>query len=232
MVYCISDIHGEYRLFRELLDKIRFSDSDKIIICGDAVDKGEQSIKLARFIFGMPNAVYLAGNHEYDFLKFYRAEMRSSPSDFDYVLNKLQNYFQGDGHLLDWETVDNFENLSFYLEEQDYICVHAGVPLDVHSRILPVEKASCEQLVYDRVFKNPDVIPKEGKCVLFGHTPSSYISDENKIIRYMRKDTAKGGKRISDYCKIHLDTGTYLSGVLGCFCIDNCEEYYVKKALH
>lgn len=230
MTYCVSDIHGEYGLFLKLLDEINFSDRDRLIVCGDIIDKGRDSVKLAKYIFGMPNAECIAGNHEYTFLKYYWALMKESPSDFDALLKKLQEYFPYDGNSLDWETVDAFDNLPFYLEENDFICVHAGLPLDRDSRILPIEKASREQLVYDRTFKDENVVPQEGKCVLFGHTPTSYICGESKVLAYRRNDTKFGGRQISDYYKIHLDTGTWLNGVLGCFRIDDCRDFYVKKS--
>lgn len=229
MIYCVSDIHGEYRLFLKLLDKIKFSDSDTLIVCGDIIDKGRDSIKLAKYIFSMSNAKCIAGNHEYAFLKYYWALMKDSPTDFDALLKKLQNYFPYDGNLLDWKTVDDFENLPYYIEEKDFICVHAGVPLDKDKHILPFEKITREQLVYDREFKNKDLVPIDSKCVLFGHTPTNYICGEDKILAYKRKTVKYRCNNISDFCKIHLDTGTWLNGVLGCFCIDNCSEVYVMK---
>lgn len=229
MIYCVSDIHGYYDLFIKLLDKIKFSYSDKLIVCGDIVDKGKDSVKLAKYIFGMKNAECIAGNHEYNFLKYYRALMKQAPDDFEALLKKLQEYFPYDGNLLDWETVDVFDNLPFYIEQDDYICVHAGLPLDRDSLILPIEKASREQLVYDRTFKDEGVVPHGGKCVLFGHTPTTYVCSESKVLAYRRKNLVYGGRRISDYYKVRLDTGTWLNGVLGCFRIDDCRDFYVKK---
>lgn len=229
MTYCVSDIHGEYELFLRLLDKINFSDSDRLIICGDIIDKGRDSVRLAQYIFGMPNAECIAGNHEYAFLKFYWALMQQASDNFDAVLKRLQDYFPYDGKLLDWDTVDTFETFPFYLEEKDFICVHAGLPLDREGAILPMERASREQLVYDRAFKDENILPKGGKCVLFGHTPTSYICGESKILVYKRENAAFGGRDIKDYYKIHLDTGTWLGGVLGCFRIDDCRAFYVSK---
>lgn len=229
MTYCVSDIHAEYDLFLKLLDKIKFSDGDTLIVCGDIIDKGKSSVRLAKYIFGMPNAECIAGNHEYGFLKYYRALMKDSPSDFDATLKKLREYFPYDGNLLDWETVDKFDNLPFYIEKENYICVHAGLPLDGGGRLLPCEKASAEQLVYDRTFKNKNVEPNGGKCVLFGHTPTSYICGESRVLAYRRKNLSHGGRNISDYYKVHLDTGTWLNGVLGCFRIEDCRDFYVKK---
>ena len=71
MNYICSDIHGEYELFLKLLDKINFSDSDVLYICGDVVEKGPDSIKLLKYIFDRKNIKMIMGNHEYGFLKYY-----------------------------------------------------------------------------------------------------------------------------------------------------------------
>ena len=227
MRYVISDIHGEYDLFIKLIDKIGFSERDELFVCGDIIDKGQDSVKLLKFIKSMPNARCIIGNHEYAFLKKYWAIMQNSPQDFDQVLNELQSYFQYDGNLLDWETVDWLETLPYYIEESDFICVHAGVELTPDNRLVPLEQNQNEQLVYDREFKEPNLVPLTDKCVFFGHTPTSYISNECKIIKYKKEGYQTNS--IRDFYKIHLDLGTWIHGVLGCFCIDTLEEFYVGK---
>lgn len=230
MTYVISDIHGEYGLFVRMLDLIKFSDGDTLISCGDVIDKGRESVRLLKFISDMPNARCINGNHEYAFLKYYWGLMRESPNDFDCVLKKLQEYFPYDGHLLDWKTVDWLESRPYYIEEKDYICVHAGAPIDSDNRVLPLERATREQLVYDRNFKNPDLEIRDSKCVFFGHTPASYfLNGESKIIAYRRKQAKYGGGSIADFYKIHLDTGAGLGQTLGCFCVETCRAFYVKK---
>ena len=195
-----------------------------MIICGDMIDKGPDSVRLAQFIFQQPNIQCIMGNHEYAFLKRYEALMKVATNNFDLVLKSLQEYFPNDGYLLDWDTVDKFEQLPYYIEEKEYVCVHAGIPLGADGRFIPWDEVSIEQLVYDRNFKEPNVLPNEHKCVFFGHTPASYVSGEDKILRYPR--IAKPTK-ISDYYKIHLDMGTMSSGIVGCICMDTGEEYYV-----
>lgn len=54
MIYCISDIHGEYELFCRLLDKVRFGGGDTLFVLGDMIDKGTQSLRLARAVLSMP----------------------------------------------------------------------------------------------------------------------------------------------------------------------------------
>lgn len=227
MKYILSDIHGECNLFIKLLQKIKFSLKDEMIICGDIIDKGQDSVKLLKLIKSMPNIRCIIGNHEYAFLKHYWAIMQESPDDFDEVLKKLQDYFPYDGKLLDWDTVDWLESLPYYIEEETFICVHAGVQLDRDNRVVSLNKTTREQLVYDRNFKEPNVVPLTNKCIFFGHTPTSYISNESKILKY--KWDTYSTNTIQDYYKIHLDLGVWLHGVMGCFCVDTCEEFYVDK---
>ena len=226
MDYCISDIHGHYDLFCRLLDKIRFSGGDKLYVLGDIIDKGPDSIRLAKLLFSMPNVYCIAGNHEYDFLKFYRALMQQT-ENYDWVLEKLRTYFS-DGTLLDWETVDRFDLLPFYVEADKFIGVHAGLPFR-DGLFLPPEDARPEQLVYDRFFKEPNVLPRGEKCILYGHTPVRYLTGQDEILLYPRDGAVKDSRNIADYCKIHLDTGVALSGVLGCFAVNTCQSFYVKN---
>ncbi len=227
MIYVCSDIHGEYDLFIKMLEKINFSDEDVMYVCGDVIDKGEDSVRLMQFIMKTPNVHTIMGNHEYDFLKRYWVLMENSPEDFDVVLKNLQEYFPFDGHLLDWDTVDYVESLPYYLIEEDFILVHAGLPIDEKGSVLSPVGVKVENLVYDRAFKEPDVLPKTDKCIFFGHTPTSYIRGEPKILKYKKQGAS--GEGIRDYCKIHLDVGTYLHGRVGCICTSTLEEFYVKK---
>lgn len=228
MRYVISDIHGEYDLFRLLLESIKFSEKDTLYICGDILDKGTQPVRLAKAVSMIKNAKCILGNHEYEFLKYYHSLLQSSPKNFDEVLRALQAYFPDDGCLLDWETVDWIEDLPAYIEEDEFICVHAGIPTGTSHRPLSLEEIPVEQLIYDRRFKDPDCLPDTPKCVFFGHTQTDCICGEHKILGY-RRDVSVPAKTVGDFVKIHLDTGAWASGVLGCFCIDTLKAIYVKK---
>ena len=54
--YVISDIHGQYDMFMEVLDKIKFKDTDTLYILGDILDRGPHPIKTIRKLMEMPNA--------------------------------------------------------------------------------------------------------------------------------------------------------------------------------
>lgn len=144
MRYCISDLHGKYALFRKMLEAIRFSEQDVMYICGDIIDKGENSIRLAKYISSFPNMYCILGNHESAFLRYYHSILQTSPNDFDAVLQKLQSYFPEEDFPLDWDLVDWFDDLPAYREEDDFICVHAGIPVDAAGRLVPLSDVSVE----------------------------------------------------------------------------------------
>lgn len=67
--HVISDIHGQYNMFIELLDKINLKDTDTLYILGDVLDRGPHPIKTIRKLMEMPNAICLVGNHEFMAMK-------------------------------------------------------------------------------------------------------------------------------------------------------------------
>lgn len=63
--YVISDLHGQYGIFQKLLDKVAFSDADKLYMIGDAIDRGPDGIKILERVMDSQNMHFLLGNHEY-----------------------------------------------------------------------------------------------------------------------------------------------------------------------
>ncbi len=227
MTYLISDVHGEYALLRKLLDKIRFSPQDGLIVLGDMIDKGNDSIRTLRFLRALPNATCIVGNHEYDFLKLYWRLLREEAGDFDAILSGLQDYFPQESASIAWEDMDWLDGLPYFIEEENWIGVHAGVPLGKDGTILPLSDASREQLVYDREFCKTRRIADDQKCVFYGHTPVQYLTGQARIAAYLKPGRRE--IRLDHLQKVHLDTGVYLSGVLGVFCLQTCEATMIKR---
>ena len=44
--YVLSDIHGQYNLFTDVLNKINLKDSDTLYVLGDVLDRGDNPIKV------------------------------------------------------------------------------------------------------------------------------------------------------------------------------------------
>lgn len=69
--YVISDIHGCYNEFLSMLEKIRFSDTDHLILAGDCIDKGTQSYEMLTWMDHCPrNVLLVRGNHEEEFAAY------------------------------------------------------------------------------------------------------------------------------------------------------------------
>lgn len=69
MRYIISDIHGCYEEYQELLGRLRFSPADELYVLGDAADRGPQPVKVLQDMMMRPNVTYLVGNHDYMMLR-------------------------------------------------------------------------------------------------------------------------------------------------------------------
>lgn len=56
--YVVSDLHGCYNKFTELLRLVRFSDKDELYIIGDIFDRGPEPLKILDYIYENKN-VYI-----------------------------------------------------------------------------------------------------------------------------------------------------------------------------
>jgi len=227
MRYVVSDIHGNYELLVKLLKKINFSEDDTLFVLGDVIDKGKDVRKLLNLLFGelRYNSVVLAGNHEYDLIKLVTDLIVKDASD-DVILSECKKFLGVDK--LTFQDIDDIMNMPYTHEEDDFILVHAGIPFDIKGNQIPLEQAPIEDLVYDRRFKNENFLPPNTKCVIFGHTPTFYIDGHRgKIIKYQKENTE--GNNPKDYYKVHIDTGNYLTGILGCLRLDDMQEFYVSE---
>lgn len=66
--YVMSDIHGCYDYFQNMLSEIGFSDTDQMILAGDSIDRGPCSYEMLRWMERCPDNVQLIrGNHEEEF---------------------------------------------------------------------------------------------------------------------------------------------------------------------
>lgn len=64
MIYCISDIHGDYARYKAMLEHIGFSDTDTLYVIGDVIDRHPAGVDILLDIMDRPNVKMLLGNHE------------------------------------------------------------------------------------------------------------------------------------------------------------------------
>ncbi len=231
--YVISDIHGEYEKFENLLKKICLKDEDTLYILGDILDRGPHPIKTLLKIMEMPNVICIVGNHELmaiDCLKFLIREITDQSID-SLDTEMLDN-------LVTWQyngsksTIDEFRALSperrqdvidflgeFLIYEEvkvggkDFLLVHAGL-----GNFSP-EKEMEDYSLHDLIWERADYGIKyfEDKYVVSGHTPTQLI-EENPRPGYIYK----ANNHIAIDCGAH-----HPNGRLAAICLDTMEEFYV-----
>ena len=65
MIYVMSDIHGNMRRFRSIMNQIDLKPEDILYILGDVIDRHPNGIDILEEIIPMPNVKMLLGNHEH-----------------------------------------------------------------------------------------------------------------------------------------------------------------------
>lgn len=234
MVYVMSDIHGEYELFTEMLEKICFSDEDELYILGDICDRGEKPMSVYLDIINRQNVFALRGNHEdmaiscLEYLA-YRNEISIDEPDFYDSLGWL--YCGGSN------TVEDFNKLSVPAQKRicsyirslpyyrsitvcgtEYLLVHAG--LGNYEKTRPIESYSEKELVWSEIDYDSKLWDGENKKMIVGHTPTFYISKSGESKIYHGK-----GDIIAIDCGA---TFTNMNGRLACLCLDTMQEFYVR----
>ncbi len=78
--FVIGDIHAQYDALLRVLDIVRFSDSDRLIILGDTIDRGPDSRAVVEWLKKRRQVatqdIYLLGNHEDMFLKLSQGKIQ------------------------------------------------------------------------------------------------------------------------------------------------------------
>ncbi len=64
MIYVMSDIHGMYDKYIEMLELINLREHDSLYILGDIVDRGLHPMKILQDMMKRPNVFGIFGNHE------------------------------------------------------------------------------------------------------------------------------------------------------------------------
>ena len=233
--YVISDIHGEYDMFMEMVKKIGLKEEDTLYILGDIFDRGPHPIKTVLELMKMPNAVCMVGNHELmalenlEFLMQEITDMSIDQLDEKTLDNLVTWQYNGskttidEFRLLDRETqhsIIDFIKEFLICEEltvagRDYLLVHAG--LGNYSPEKEIDDYSLKELIWDRADYEIEYFPDV--YVITGHTPTQMIAGNPRPGYIYRKNN-----------HIAIDCGCYRpDGRLAAICLDTGEEYYVSR---
>lgn len=232
MIYVMSDLHGMYDKYIEMMDQIDLQENDTLYVLGDIVDRGNGSMKIVRDMMERSNVFGIFGNHELmmaDCLHLIVQEITDELLDqFDEeALMKLSEWLNNGAY----QTIQEFRELSkedqsdvmeYVMEFTAYeeVTVNGKYYLLVHAGLgdCREEKSLDEYDVNDFVWKRPDWdIPyffESDKFMIVGHTPTLGITGKPEIFYK------------NNY--IAIDCGAcFKNGRLACLCLDTMEEFYV-----
>ena len=218
MKYVMSDIHGMYDKYIEMLDKISFSKLDELYILGDIIDRGKDSIKIYKHIIQNENIILLKGNHELMFQEFYESKEDFNYSNWKYnggSYTKKSLYKEG----VTFNEFYNFiKNLSFIKVVDNFILTHASTLIfekryiDMLSLEAFIEGQEEEFCLWDRSNIGGDTF--KDYIHIYGHTPVQMINGTNNITKIDNN--------------IYIDCGAcFKDGRLACIRLDDLKEFYV-----
>lgn len=216
MIYVVSDIHGRYKMFKEMLEKINFSAQDHLYILGDVVDRGEEPIKALLHIMREDNMTLLLGNHEEFMLDYFKNDCRDNGWLFNggnVTLDKLMKLSEYRRNEV-LEYVKRCEILeTIRINDTTFRLVHAGLQYDQHGDMYnPIMR---EYVLWARKEFIQDTFVKSD-VVIFGHTPTNYMnSDDSYSVWYGTN-------------KIGIDGGAVFGGQLNCLRLDDMKIFVVK----
>lgn len=233
MIYCMSDIHGNFKKYQAMLKLLQLKEADTLYILGDVVDRGGQSMEILMDMMCRLNVIPLLGNHEFMAAKMLKLLTREVTEENLHILNN--DFMQG---MLEWmenggqATMESYKRLDYEekldildfladfslyeevrVKGQNYVLVHAGLANFAPNK--PLQDYKLHELIFERA--NYEIPYFQDKIVITGHTPTRYIPENaGKDCIY------KGNNHIA------IDCGAWFEdGRLGAICLDTMEEFYV-----
>lgn len=222
MTYVISNIHGDYKKFKEILSQISFKERDTLYVLGDLLDYGKESMELIGDLSVRLNVFCIAGEHDYlaaRMLKGFSAMLESGAAPSEDYIAEMTAWVQDGGQptLEAFRALDKDarEGVIEYLEEMTlfeeveikgtrYLLVHAGIA--DYSPDADLEDYLPEDFFSEPLDASYPLV--EDVTVVVGHVPT------------------RSGKIERGEGSIFLDCGVCEGGRLGCLCLETGEEFY------
>lgn len=211
MIYVTSDLHGyPFEKFKKLLDKVNFGNDDFLYVLGDVIDRGNDGIKILKWLMTMPNTQLIIGNHEAMLLACdFLFEEITETSISNLTGEKLSDYLtwisNGGQTTINALVSISKEEINYILEflrdsplfdavsvnGRDFLLTHAGL-----GNFNP-DKKLIDYTVNELLWTRPNITDKyfSDKITVFGHTPTVCFGSEYK------------GKAIVTSTWIDIDTG-------------------------
>lgn len=197
--YVISDIHSFYTPMKKALDKAGFDPNNEdhwLIVCGDAFDRGDESLQVYNFLMNLERKILVKGNHD---ILFKDMLNRGYFKKYDFHNGTEKTFWQiadkeASNKSIDlpryvYEIMDEFWSQQVnYFETQHYIFVHSWIPTNIEYKgtMKPwyqegktltwmenwrnANDVEWEEAMWGNPFKRwQEGLNKTGKTIVFGH---------------------------------------------------------------
>lgn len=226
MNYVISDIHGYYEEYLELLEQIKFKESDNLYVLGDIVDKGPEPVKVLQDMMFRVNVFPILGNHDYSAMKLLMAMKKGSESFSAEEQREMKAWMQEGGAVTAKQFMEldeeEQEDLLDYMEEfllyaqvkagrGRFVLVHAG--LDNFSPERDLEDYHYSELIYHEPDYNK--IYFKDQILVTGHRPTFKIDEQYRGMIFEKNN------------HVAIDCGAAYGERLGAYCLETGKKYYV-----
>lgn len=228
MTYVVSNLHGNYTKFKELLKTINFKDTDIMYVLGDIVDYGDESMELVGDLSIRYNVYPIVGEHDFTAVKMlsgFEKMLKSGETPDKKFITQMTQWVADGGQ----STLDSFRTLDAEMKEgiidylsdmtlyeevevggKEYLLVHAGIAgykTGVDLEALKPEAFFSEALDLTKKYF-------DDKTIIVGHTPTT-------------EDNGGDGKIFFGNGSIAIDCGEARGGTVGCLRLEDMKEFYV-----
>lgn len=189
-LFVISDIHGMYKQFEQILK--HWDGESQLVILGDMIDRGEQSYEVVQRIMALQQqhpekVVVMKGNHE-DLLMYYVDGVMKDPTPFlvNGGLEMLRSFIadldeaatEKNAEILKTEFAAEIEflrNARHYYQFGNLLLTHAGFDSSLENW----QETSSQDFLWIRNHYNEE--NKTGLINIFGHTPTRNMHEVDDI---------------------------------------------------
>ena len=231
--WVFSDIHGNRKLFNQVMDAI--GPEDRAFFLGDAIDRGADGWAIFKEIIDDPRITFICGNHEDMMINTFRL----FPSRIETSAAKIWSW-NGNQPTLEAIYNDDPEAVLYYLDKARNLPIfktytnpngdifwlsHAGCDYTEH-----INELTRDQLIWDRshflnnmwYHDSPDNL-----YIVHGHTPIPILQEEMSIYCDDIPKDVKAESGAYYYAKGHkicIDCGAHFTNTTVLLNLDTFEE--------